>query len=260
MAGTNRAQAPLTGGPCVVLVNPQLADNIGAVARAMLNFGLLELRLVAPRDGWPQDAAFAMASGADAVLHEAKLYETIEEATADLGVLYATSARPRDMEKPVLDAAGAAEHLSASLAAGHRAGLVMGPERAGLTNDEISLCDHVVVIRANPAFASINLAQAVLILGYEWFKLRAPEMPRPARVKKTRPANKAELFGLFSHLEAELDRTGFLFPPDKRPAMVRNLRNMLSRANFTEQNVRTLRGVIKALAHGPLGGKAPADD
>jgi tRNA/rRNA methyltransferase len=260
MAGTNRAQSPLTGGPCVVLVNPQLADNIGAVARAMLNFGLLELRLVEPRDGWPQEAAFAMASGADAVLHEAKLYQSIAEATADLEILYATTARARDMEKPVLDAASAAEHLSESLAAGYRAGLVMGPERAGLTNDEISLCDHVVTIPANPAFASINLAQAVLILGYEWFKRRAPEMPRPARAKKTRPANKSELFGLFAQLEAELDRAGFLFPPDKRPAMVRNLRNMLSRADFTEQDVRTLRGVIKALAHGPSGDKARAAD
>lgn len=256
MAGTNRAQAPLTGGPCVVLVNPQLADNIGAVARAMLNFGLVELRLVAPRNGWPQEAAFAMASGADNVLHEARLFETIEEATADLGALYATTARPRDMDKPVLDAAHAAQELAANEAAGVRAGLVFGPERAGLTNDEISLCDHVAVIPTNPAFASINIAQAVLILGYEWFKQRAFEMPRPARMKRTRPANKTELFGLFAHLEAELDRAGFLFPADKRPAMVRNLRNMLSRAQFTEQDVRTLRGVIKALAQ---GGKAQAD-
>lgn len=259
MAGTNRSQAPLTGGPCVVLVRPQLAENIGAVARAMLNFGLVELRLVAPRDGWPQQTAFTMASGADAVLREAQLYASLEEAAADLNLLYAITARQRDMEKPMLDAARAAAHLAESLVQGNRAGLVFGPERAGLTNDEISLCDQMVVIPANPAFASINIAQAVLIISYEWFKCRADKLP-PARATKTRPANKEELFGLFTHLEEELDRAGFLFPPDKRPAMVRNLHNMLSRAGFTEQDVRTLRGIIKALAQGPSGGKAQAGD
>ena len=248
MAGTDKSARAVTGGPAVILVRPQLGENIGAAARAMLNFGLTDLRLVAPRDGWPNDTARAMASGADAVIDGARVFSTLEEAAADLIWLTATTARNRDLAKDVLVPAEAASAARAHLAGGEGIGFVFGPERAGLTNDEVSLADRLVTIPANPAFASLNLAQAVLILGFAWFT--SMEAPLPARRGRvSRPATKAELFGLFEHLETELDRAGFLFPPAKAPAMVRTIRGFLSRANFTEQDVRTLRGMVKALVY-----------
>lgn len=245
MAGTNRRADARRGGPLVVLVRPQLGENIGAAARAMLNFGLEDMRLVAPRDGWPSEAARAMASGAVEVIDGAVVFESLEAALADCQFVCATTARDREMEKPVLEPAVAVGALGVRRDAGERVALVFGPERAGLTNDELTFADVLVTIPANPAFASFNLAQAVLLLGYEWFRARHGAS-RPAR-EGSPPATKAELFALFAHLEAELDQAGFLFPPAKRPAMVRNLRNMLQRAGFTEQDVRTLRGVIVAL-------------
>lgn len=247
MAGTNRAARAMTGGPAVILVRPQLGENIGAAARAMLNFGLTDLRLVAPRDGWPNETARAMASGADDVIDGARVYPDLESAAADLTWLAATTARPRDMAKDVLTPAEVARQARERMARGEAPGLVFGPERAGLTNDEVSLADVVLNIPANPAFASLNLAQAVLIVGHMWF-VTAQEPSTPRR-RVSRPATKEELFGLFQHLETELDACGFLFPPDKAPAMIRNIRAMLTRAAFTEQDVRTLRGMIKALVH-----------
>jgi len=248
MAGTNRKAQPLTGGPVVVLVRPQLGVNIGAVARAMYNFGLTRLRLVNPRDGWPNREAAAMASGADAVIGGVQLFDTLEAALGDIHFACAASARDRGMEKPVLEPHAAAGALRTRHEQGEEIALVFGPEAAGLTNDEAALADIQVTIPANPAFASLNIAQAVLIIGYEWFRARV----RPEGELKSvmAPAPKAELFGFFTHLESELDRSGFLFPPEKRPAMVRNLRNMLARAQFSEQDVRTLRGVIVALTGG----------
>ena len=228
----------------MVLVRPQLGENIGAAARAMLNFGLTELRLVAPRDGWPNKAALAMASGADAIVESATLFPTLEAALADRHFVAATTARVRELEKPVLEPQVAAGALRSRHEAGEATALVFGPEAAGLTNDEAALADVFITIPTNPAFASLNLGQAVLILGYAWFGARA--RPQPAR-QAAPPATKAELFGLFDHLERELDRLGFLHPPEKKPAMMRNLRTMLSRAGFTEQDVRTLRGVVAAL-------------
>lgn len=245
VAGTNRKAQAVTGGPVVVLVRPQLGVNIGAVARAMYNFGLTRLRLVQPRDGWPSPDAQAMASGADPVIAGAELFDTLEAALADVQFACATSARDRGMEKPVLEPHAAAGALRTRAEAGEAVALIFGPEAAGLTNDEAALADIQVTIPANPAFASLNIAQAVLIIGYEWFRARAKNLDELRQNAPAAPKN--ELFGLFVHLESELDRAGFLFPPEKRPAMVRNLRNMLQRAQFTEQDVRTLRGVIVAL-------------
>jgi tRNA/rRNA methyltransferase len=250
MAGTNRKATPVLGGPAVILVRPQLGENIGAVARAMLNFGLTELRLVAPRDGWPNPAAAAMASGADGILAEARVYGSLEAALADRHFAVATTARERELEKLVLEPAAAAGVLRTRHEAGEGCALIFGPEAAGLTSDEAALADLLITIPTNPAFASLNLGQAVLILGYAWFNAR----PQARQVVRdiAPPADKAQLFGLFEHLERELERMGFLHPPEKKPAMTRNLRSMLTRARFTEQDIRTLRGVIAALTGAKL--------
>ncbi len=251
MAGTNKAQAPVTGGPVVILVDPQLGENIGMVARAMLNCGLTELRLVRPRDGWPNEAAVAAASGADLVLDGTRLYDTAAAALADLNRVYATTARARDLVKHLVTPRQAAAEILGALAAGERAGLLFGPERAGLTNDDLALADTLLVVPLNPAFASLNLAMAVLIIGYEWFQAAgeaARETP-PRRLESggQAPAAKAELMSFFARLEAALDETGFLYPPAKRPGMVRNLRNLFQRLAPTNQDLRTLHGIVSAL-------------
>jgi tRNA/rRNA methyltransferase len=253
-------EAALAAGaaPCIVLVEPQLGENIGATARAMANFGLTELRLVAPRDGWPNPAAAKAASGAVAVIEGARVFDDAAGAVADLAYVLATTARRRDAVKPVLNPESAAGELAARARRGERAGVLFGRERTGLGNDEVALADAIVMAPVNPAFASLNLAQAVLLVGYEWRKLTsAQSLGRRTEVQPagqeglqlpgTRPATRAELIGLFEHLERELDATGFLRPPEKRPAMVRSLRNMMLRQALTEQDVRTLRGVISAL-------------
>ena len=251
MAGTNQTRTVMTGGPVVVLVKPQLGENIGAAARAMANFGLSRLRLVAPRDGWPSDPARANASGADWVIDGVEVFDTTEAAIADLGLVYATTARQRDMTKPVVgpDAAGA--ELYRRLAAGEAAGVLFGGERAGLHNDDIALADQILTYPVNPGFASLNLAQAVLVLAYEWMRASGDGTMRNAPDPDTEPAHplagKGDLVRLFDHLETELDAAGFLKPPEKRPNMVRNLRNLLHRAELTDQDVRTLRGMIVAL-------------
>lgn len=233
----------------MILVRPQLADNIGATARAMLNFGLLELRLVAPRDGWPNDRARAMASRADVVLDNARLYPTAVEATADLHRVYATTARDRDMEKPVLTPRGAAAEGVGVVDGGLKVGFLFGPERAGLENDELTLATSLVSIPTNPGFASLNLAQAVLLLGYEWrLAATADTAPRePAVPEGLASAGAVEAFLQF--LAAELDQSGmFGRIEDKRPAMLRNIRTFFHRADITDQEVRTLFGVVRALS------------
>jgi tRNA/rRNA methyltransferase len=253
MAGTDSSRRDANGpdaGPVIVLVRPQLGENIGTAARAMANFGLAEMRIVAPRDGWPSDRARSAASGADRVVDAAALYDSTEDAVADLTLVLATTARPRGMVKPVETPASATRAMAAARAGGGRAGVLFGPERTGLSNDEVALADAILSVPVNPAFASLNLAQAVLLVGYEWFNREgagigaAPDLP----MAHTRPASKAELIGLFEHLERELDASGFLRPPEKRPSMVRNLRGILQRARLTEQDVRTLRGVVASLA------------
>ena len=259
MAGTDRTRAPLLGGPAIILpaiilVEPQLGENIGAAARAMLNFGLTDLRLVRPRDGWPNAKAAAAASGADVVLDRARAFETAEDAIADLQHLWAATARRRGMLKTAVTAERAALDMRGAAAAGESSGVLFGPERAGLTNDDVSLADCLLTVPLNPAYASLNLAQAVLLVAYEWF--RAGDATPAARLEegRTRLANKDELVGFFEHLEHELDASGFLFVAEKRPSMVRNIRGMFQRAGLMEQEVRTLRGIVTALAgrRGPV--------
>lgn len=232
--------------PCVILNEPQLAENIGAVARVMANFGLSDLRLVRPRDGWPQGRAWASASGADWPLDNARVFGRVEDAIADLKVVHATTARPRETQLPVLTPRQAAAELRD---AGLPCGLLFGGERAGLETADIALCQAIVTIPIDPKFRSLNLAQAVAINAYEWRVLEDEGAP-PAFREAAPPADQAAMIGLYEHLEGELDAAGFFHPPEKRPSMVRNLRVTLSRARMTDQEVRTFRGVITALAKG----------
>lgn len=258
--------APAAIPPVVILVEPQLGENIGMAARAMANFGLAELRLVRPRDGWPQESAARAASGALFIVEGVTVFERLEEAIADLTFVYATTARARGMLKPVATPETAARAMHDRAAAGGRCGLLFGRERWGLNNDEVALADALCIAPVNPQFASLNIAQAVLLLGYEWFKqqeVRSLGRVTPFehlegeglgwRQQATRPATKAELIGFFEHLEGALDAVGFFWPPEKRPSSVRNLRNIFHRLQATEQDVRTLRGVVAALARGPSG-------
>ena len=231
----------------MVLVEPQLGDNIGMAARAMLNCGLAELRLVRPRDGWPSAAAVAAASGADAVLDAARLFETTADAVADLDLVFAATARARDMVKPVVTPGLCALEMRARTALGGRAGILFGPEARGLNNDDVALADAAVTVPLNPEFTSLNLAQAVLLVGYAWFQAGDATPGRALPSDAPRRATKAELVGLFEHLERALDQSGFLHVAEKRPIMVRNLRNLFQRASLTDQEVRTLRGVIASL-------------
>jgi tRNA/rRNA methyltransferase len=239
------------GAPAVVLIKPQLGENIGMAARAMLNCGLADMRLVAPRDGWPNPAAVAAASGATLVLDNARVFDTTQEAIADLNLVYASTARVRGMVKPVVTPRRAADEIRTAHASGDRAGILFGPEAKGLNNDDVALSDAILMAPLNPGFSSLNLAQAVLLIGYEWFQAGVDVPDRELVMPTdTRPANKQELAYLYEHLESELDACGFLHVEEKRPIMVRNLRNMLQRADLTEQEVRTLRGVIVGLVQG----------
>jgi tRNA/rRNA methyltransferase len=246
MAGTDRRRAGVTGGPAIILVEPQLGENIGTAARAMLNCGLDDLRLVRPRDGWPSDRAINAASGADRVLDRARLYPDVPAAIADLRHVYAATARDRYMVKRELTPRRAAEEMRGFLAAEESCGILFGPERTGLVNDDIALADTVLMVPLNPAFSSLNLAQAVLIIGYEWFIARTEPPAELMHTGHSRPANKAELLRFFDHFEEALVLSGFLRHPDKRPSMTRNLRNLFQRAHCTEQELRTLHGVITA--------------
>ena len=252
MAGTDRTRAAELSaasepGPAIVLVEPQLGENIGTASRAMLNCGLLDLRLVRPRDGWPNDKALSSASGADRVVEGARLYDSTAEAIADLDLVYAATARRRDMIKEVLNPAEAAVRLRRAGAEGRRAGVLFGAERRGLTNDDLALSDAVVEAPLNPSFASLNLAQAVLIIGYAWFQEGSDAPAAALPTGATQPASKQELLDLFEHLERELDAGGFLYPPEKRPSMVLNIRNMLQRAGLRENEVKIFRGIITTL-------------
>jgi tRNA/rRNA methyltransferase len=244
---TKRTKLSRLAGPAVILVEPQLGENIGFAARAMLNCGLTDLRLVRPRDGWPNPKAEAAASGADPVIGKARLFDTVEAATADLKRLYASTARLREMVKPVLTPRRAALEMRAARAEGERIGILFGPERMGLTNDHVALADAIVYVPLNPAFASLNLGQAVLLIGYEWWQAGSEFPDTHTPLGRSARATRAQLLGLFEHLEHELDACGFLRNLEKRPSVVRNLRNLLERAALTSQEVRTLRGVIANL-------------
>jgi tRNA/rRNA methyltransferase len=235
--------------PCVILDTPQLAENIGAVARVMANFGLSDLRLVRPRDGWPQERAWASASGANWPLDEARVFERLEDAIAGLTLVFATTARPREAALPVITPREAATRLRERTAAGGGAGLLFGGERAGLQADDIALCQAIVTIPVDARFHSLNLAQAVAINAYEW-RLTESAAPSEKFLGLEPPADQAQVIGFYDQLEAELDAAGFFHPPEKRPSMVRNLRVLFGRAGLSAQEVRTMRGVVTALAKG----------
>ena len=237
--------------PAVILVEPQMGENIGAAARAMLNCGLVDLRLVRPRDGWPSDAARANAAGADSVIDGVRVFATTEEAIARQARVFATTARPRDMIKPVMSPREAAAEIRALEAAGTPCAVLFGPERSGLTNDDVALADTIITAALNPAFSSLNLAQAVLLVAWEWSQVPAPEPPMAAQEP---PADKADLLRLFQHLEDELDTAHFFKVAEKRPTMVRAIRAVLHRAAPTAQEVRTLHGIVTALSGRRLGG------
>lgn len=233
--------------PVVILIQPQMGENIGACARAMLNCGLTELRLVDPRDGWPNEKAVSASAGATDVIDGAKLFATTAEAIADLQKVYSTAARVRGMVKDIVTPRRAAHDIRAHAAAGRLVGILFGPERTGLVNDDIVLSDTMISVPLNPAFSSLNLAQAVLLVAYEWW-IAGDDTPEfYTHTGQSRAATKAEMLNLFEHLEAALDPTGFFTHPDKKPSMVTNIRNTLQRAHMTEQEVRTFHGIIAAL-------------
>ncbi len=247
MAGTDKDRPSVTGGPKVVLVDPQLGENIGMVARAMLNCGLTKLSLVRPRDGWPNPAAEAAAAGATEVLDGADVYTDTPDALAGCQRVYATTARPRDMVKPVLTPQAAARDMRAARDQGASVALLFGPERSGLSNDELVLADRVISVPLNPAFASLNLAQAVLIIGYEWFQAAHGASDESLALGGGLPAERSELLNFLERLERALDGSDFFHPPEKRASMVRNLRNIFLRGDLTDTEVRTLHGVVSAL-------------
>jgi tRNA/rRNA methyltransferase len=241
---------PIGNSPVVILVRPQLADNVGACARAMANGGLFHLRLVAPRDGWPQEKAWRTASGADRILDAATVHDTVADATADLHRVFATCPRPRHIVKPVLTARGAAAELRAITDRDLRAGLLFGPERAGLDNDDMAAADALIRYPLNPAFMSLNLAQAVMIMAYEWWTACDDTPPRSLMTNETQIATKGKLDNFLAHLVDQLDACGFLRNLPKRPGMIRNLRHFFQRGEVTEQELRTLHGVVTELAIG----------
>jgi tRNA/rRNA methyltransferase len=231
----------------IILVEPQLARNIGSVARVMLNFGLTDLRLVRPRDGWPNEDAIAPAAGADDVLEKAQVFPSTSAAIGDLNRVFATSARGHDMIKSIYSPRAAVNQLWTTACRGQKVGVLFGNERCGLLNEDISLCEALVNISTNPDFPSLNLAQAVALIAYEWSVGEHETPDQIFRTGNTSLATREDLGNFFAHLEEELDRTGFLRHKKKRPAMVRNIRNIYQRAHLTEQEVRTLRGIIRSL-------------
>ena len=235
-------------GPVIILVEPQLGENIGMVARAMANFGLDELRLVNPRDGWPSDKARAAASKADHVIDATEVFATLEDAVADLQFVYATTARQRDGFKQVRAPVEAARSLRARAANGERVGILFGRERFGLYNEEVARADEIVTFPVNPEFASLNIAQAVLLMAYEWMKSgldteTATNFAGPAIV----PAERKHLVSFLGHLEDALEARGYFRPEGKKPKMVDNLRAVLTRPGFTEPEIRVLRGILASL-------------
>lgn len=233
--------------PLIVLVNPQMGENIGASARAMLNFGLDAMRLVSPRDGWPNPAATAMAAGAGRVLDGARVFASVAEATADCTYVIATTARQRGLFLPVMDAEEAAIELRRRQAAGERCAILFGGEKSGLNTDDVAHADAILTLPVNPEFPSLNLAQAVLITGYAWRRSGDSSLPFTSPYEEE-PAPREALDGMIEHLTGVLDEAGYFYPPDKRITLERNLRTMLTHARFTEAEVRLFRGMIRQLA------------
>ncbi|MGF7169406.1 tRNA/rRNA methyltransferase [Sphingobium xanthum] len=230
--------------PVIVLVRPQLGENIGKAARAMLNFGLTEMRLVAPRDGWPNPDAGPSAAGADEVLAQAQVYETLADAVADCAHVYATTVRKRGVTKPVLTPEEAARDIRDATG---RSAIVFGPERSGLETDDVALARAILTVPVNPEFGSLNLAQAVILCAYEWSKHAALEQPTLTEILP--PAPQDELEGMIGQFEGMLDEAGYFFPPSRAAATRRTLRNLLTKPGWNHLEVRTLRGVLSSLAN-----------
>lgn len=230
--------------PIVILIRPQMGENIGAVARAMSNFGLNELRIVAPRDGWPNPKSVEMAAGAEYIINDTKIYETFAESMADINIAYATTARPRDMNKRVVEPAQAMAEISARST--DKIALVFGPERAGIENEEITLCDSIITIPTDTKNKSLNLAQSSVIIGYEWLKANLSNKENSEITNKS-PAPKSDIFGLFEQLESYLDKAEYFRVEQKKPVMWQNLKNMLLRGQWSEQEIRTFRGMLRSL-------------
>jgi len=228
--------------PVIVLVRPQLGENIGKAARAMLNFGLTEMRLVAPRDGWPNPSAGPAASGADIVLEKAQVFDSVAEAVADCAHVFATTVRKRGVTKPVVTPEQAARDIRA---AGERSAILFGPERSGLETDDVALARTIVTVPINPEFGSLNLAQAVILVAYEWSK--GANLASPPATDLDPPAPQDELEGMIGQLDAMLEESGYYFPPDRVPATQRTLRTLLTKPGWSSQELRTLRGVLSAL-------------
>ncbi|MBC2777511.1 RNA methyltransferase [Parasphingopyxis marina] len=228
--------------PVIVLVRPQLGENIGKAARAMLNFGLSEMRLVSPRDGWPNETAYPAASGADMVLEKAEVCESVAQATADCGQVFATTVRKRGVDKPVATPAEAAATIRQLPA---RSAILFGPERSGLDAEDVALARTIVTVPINPEFSSLNLAQAVILMAYEWSKGEA--LAVPTRTEDELPAPQIELERMIEHFETALEPTGFFYPPDRTPTTKRALRTILTKPGWTTPEIRTLRGVVAAL-------------
>jgi tRNA/rRNA methyltransferase len=253
-AGTDKTKNwVVTPAPVVVLVEPQLGENIGAAARAMANFGLSRLRLVNPQQGWPNERAKVMASGADRILEEAVLFDTLAAAVADCNFVLAATARSHDQAKAVLSAEDAAAACAPRIGAGETVALVFGRERNGLENDEVGLADAILTLPVNPAFASLNLAQAVLVVAYEWFKRQGAGALPFAAPEKSPPATKEQLLAFFADLERELERIEYFRPHEKRGTMTVNMRNIFTRMQPTQQDIRTLHGIVMALVEGRKG-------
>ena len=255
-----RLTPPPGESPIVVLVRPQMAANIGTAVRAMANGGLFHLRVVAPRDGWPQPNAFAAASGADAILHDAQVFPDLRAALADCHRVLGTCPRPRHVITPVRDARAAAADLREINGRGLRVAVLFGPERAGLEAEDLAHCDTLVRYPLNPQHNSLNLAQAVMILAYEWWMAAEASPPRLLMTNGTRVATKGELEAFLDRLVAELDASGFLHNAPKRPGMVRNLRHWFERGEVTEQELRTLHGVVTELSRGRMHRGRPFRD
>ena len=255
-AGTDRTRLHLGGGPTVILVRPQLAVNIGMCARAMANFGLDDLRLVNPRQGWPRtdeyrEVAYSAAAGATELLDAAKLFPSVEAAVGDLHVVYATTARERGQMKAVLSPSVAMGVTATTV--GEKRGILFGPERTGLDNDEVSVANAIITFPSSPTYASLNLSQAVLLCGYEWFRAAHGDAPPPPTVPRPQspPAQREMLLAFFNFLEDKLEENGFFRPVTKKPGMRRNLRNIIHRMEPTQQDVRTLWGAVVRLVEGP---------
>ena len=255
-AGTDRTRLAIEGGPAIILVRPQLAVNIGMCARAMANFGMSDLRLVSPREGWPrhdghEDRAEAAAAGAAHLLKSARVYATVAEAVADLNFVWATTARERGQQKRVATPSEAMPETAARTASGERHGILFGPERTGLDNGDVATADAIITFPVNPAYASVNLAQAVLLVGYEWMQASSGDRTRFLLPERSPTAPREMVLSFFDFLEDQLDQRGFFRPAAKAPVMKRNLRNIFHRIGLTEQDVSTLRGLVVRLVEGP---------